>query len=146
MTSNQQIISDLRLAMDMHQHLDLMVIYKGVPVISKAEIKDIQGDIVTMITHDPGLVCLRTSPQTSILGSDYFEPSAAKIQKVEIQSGEVVLDEFTYLGTRLGERMIIRVEPAAPIPLKLEFEDQAIDGELVDISLGGGGVRIPGGK
>ncbi|MCZ7554367.1 MAG: hypothetical protein B6D39_08180 [Anaerolineae bacterium UTCFX2] len=146
MTSNQQIISDLRLAMDMHQHLDLMVIYKGVPVISKAEIKDIQGDIVTMITHDPGLVCLRTSPQTSILGSDYFEPSAAKIQKVEIQSGEVVLDEFTYLGTRLGERMIIRVEPAAPIPLKLEFEDQAIDGELVDISLSGAGVRIPSEK
>ncbi len=146
MASNQQIISDLRLAMDMKQHLELMVNYKGVPVISKAQIKAIAGDLVTMITHDPGLVCLRSSPQTNILGSDYFEPSTAKIHSVDVRSGEVQLYEFSYLGSRLGERMIIRVEPSAPIPLRLGVEDQTIDGELVDISLSGAGIRIPSAK
>jgi hypothetical protein len=146
MTSNQQIISDLRLAMDMNQHLELMVNFKGVPVISKAQIRDIDGEMVTMSTSDPGLVVLSTSPQTSILGSDYFEPSTAKVQEVDIQSGKVVLHDFSYLGNRLGERMLIRVEPQAPIPLKLEFEEQAVDGELVDISLSGAGIRIPSAK
>lgn len=129
--------------MDMNQHLELMVHYKGVPVISKAQIRAIADDLVTMVAHERGLICLRASLQTTILGSDYFEPSTAKIQSVEVRSGEVFLHDFSYLGSRLGERMIIRVEPAAPTPLRLEVEEHTIDGELADISLSGAGVRIP---
>lgn len=142
MTSNLQILSDLRLAMDMKQPLELMVIYKGVPVISKARIDRIESDTVVMTTQDPGLVCLRDRPQTSILGSDYFEPSTAKIQKVDLQTGEVHLREFSYLGNRLGERMIIRVEPPEPLPLTLDLSDHQIQAELVDISVSGAGIRM----
>jgi hypothetical protein len=143
MKSNIQILSDLRLTMEMKQDLELMGIYKGVPVISKAKITKIEGEVVTMISNDPSLVCLRDKNQISILGSDYFEPSTAKILKVDLKNGEVILHDFSYLGNRLGERMIVRVEPKTPLPFTLESGEIHIHGELVDISMNGAGFRIP---
>ena len=53
MISNIQIISDFRLAMEMRHELEPMVTFKGVPVICKVRITQIDGETVTLVTHDP---------------------------------------------------------------------------------------------
>jgi len=146
MTSNLQIQSDLRLAMEMKQTLEIMVFYKGVPVICKAQINTIEGNIVTMVTPDSGIVCIKPGSKVSILGSDYFEPSSARVVDADNRSGRLHLHDFSYLGNRLGERMIVRVEPKEPIPVIIISMDQRIEAEVVDLSLNGAGIRLQPGE
>jgi hypothetical protein len=142
MISNIQIISDLRLAMEMRQDLELMVTFKGVPVICKARVTQIDGENVTMVTRDPGLIRIEHEKKISVLGSEFFEPSTAKVVNVDLNSGILLLSNFSYLGTRLGERMMMRVEPKEPLQVSFESESQISEGEIVDLSLNGIGICI----
>jgi hypothetical protein len=142
MASNQQILSDLRLIMDAGHSLELLSTYKGVPVICKAKIQRIGDDIVQLQAEGPALVCLAKEKQIRVLGSDYFEPSLAQIVSIDIPTGKLELADFGYLGTKLGERMIVRVEPKSPVHVTLINGGQITVGRLVDLSINGMGVRI----
>jgi hypothetical protein len=142
MNSNIQIISDFRLAMEMSHDLELMVTFKGVPVICKARVTQIVEENVIFYSPDPGVVQIEREKKVSILGSDYFEPSTGKVIRVEIQNGTVELSHFSYLGTRLGERMVMRVEPKEPIQVALSSEDLLFNGNIADLSVNGIGIQI----
>ena len=128
--------------METDHTLEIMNTYKGVPFISRAKVLNIEGDVVSLITLDPAIVCLRNDKFTRVLGSDYFEPSAARVVSVDIPLGVFKLSSFTYSGAKLGERMIVRVQPAGVIEVNVESENQGIIGHLVDLSLSGLGLRI----
>ena len=142
MASNQQIISDLRLIMETDHSVDLLNLFKGVPFICKAKIHSIDGDVVQVKTPDPAIVCVRNEKQTRVLGSDYFEPTMAQVQSVDIAAGLVTLSNFSYLGTKLGERMIVRVEPKDTIEVVLDNEGYKSKGHLADLSISGLGARL----
>jgi hypothetical protein len=142
LTSNPQILSDLRLIMDFDHQIELMNTYRGVPVICRAKVLSIQDNMVEVEAHDPALVCLARQKQTKILGSDYFEPASARVESVDLINGKAVLSHFTYQSTRLGERMIVRVEPKDPIPVRIENQGQVTIVEMIDLSLNGMGVRV----
>lgn len=128
--------------MDFDHQLELMNTYRGVPVICRAQVLSVQDDGVEIETHDPALICLARQKQTKVLGSDYFEPAAARVESVDLINGRAILSHFTYQSTRLGERMIVRVEPKDPIPVRIENQGQVTTVEMVDLSLNGMGVRV----
>jgi hypothetical protein len=130
--------------MDFDHQLELMNTYRGVPFICRAKVQNVRDDRVEIETHDPALVCLAKQKQTKILGSDYFEPAVARTESVDLVNSKATLTHFSYQSTRLGERMIVRVEPKEPIPVRIENEDQITTVELVDLSLNGMGVRVDG--
>lgn len=132
--------------MDFDHQLELMNTYRGVPVICRAKVVSIRDDLVEIESHDPGLVCLVKQKQTKVLGSDYFEPAGGRTDSVDLVNGKAILTHFTYQSTRLGERMIVRVEPKEAIPVQIKNEDQITTVELVDLSLNGMGVRVEGGN
>jgi hypothetical protein len=142
MPSTSQIISDLMMVMQLDHELELMNAYKGVPFICKAKVFAIDGDNVWLKASGPGILCLEKERQTKVLGSDYFEPSVAHTVSVDFLNGTVVLNDFSYLGTKLGERMTVRVEPKDPIDVLLINQTQKTSGLLADLSLSGIGVRI----
>jgi hypothetical protein len=88
------------------------------------------------------MVCLMQEKQVRVLGSDYFEPAIAKVAFFDISTGAAELTDFSYVGSKLGERMIVRVEPKAPVEVVLDGAGVKITGTLADISLNGAGVRI----
>ena len=142
MASNQQILSDLRLIMDAGHSLELLSTYKGVPIICKAKIQEIGNDVVRLKADGSALVCLANEKQIRVLGSDYFEPSLAQVLSIDLPTGKIELRDFGYLGTKLGERMIVRVEPKSPIRVTLIHDDKKTYGLIVDLSINGMGVRI----
>ncbi|MBN1149134.1 MAG: PilZ domain-containing protein [Anaerolineales bacterium] len=142
MASNQQILSDLRLIMEADHALELLTNYKGVPFICKAKIGAIGADNVSIQAQDPAMICLLRDKQIRVLGSDYFEPSVAQIDSFDLFTGKAVLSDFSYLGTKLGERMIVRVEPKSPIDVHLKSEGLSTAGPLIDLSINGLGLRI----
>lgn len=142
MPSTPQIISDLMMVMQLDHELELMNTFKGVPFICKARVLNIDGDNVSLQTSGPGIVCLERERQTKVLGSDYFEPSVAHTVSVDFRTGIIVLQNFSYLGTKLGERMTVRVEPKDPVDVLIINQTQKTSGELADLSLSGVGVHI----
>lgn len=142
MRSNQQILADLRLMQEAEQPVELLSTFKGVPFICRAEILEITPEKVRLKALDPAMICLQVGEQTRVLGSDYFEPARAEVLAFDLSQGQLELGGFTYVGTKLGERMIVRVEPKEPIPVHLSTEALQAEGELADISLNGIGVRL----
>lgn len=128
--------------MDFGHDLELMNTYRGVPFICKAKVLSIRDDLVEIETHDPALVCLAKQKQTKVLGSDYFEPAVARVASVDLVTNTAILTNLSYQSTRLGERMIVRVEPKEPIPVVIETEGEQVTVELVDLSLSGMGVQV----
>jgi hypothetical protein len=120
--------------------------YKGVPFVSKCRIIDIDADWVTVQTKDFSLVCIMKEGRTRLLGSDFFEPASATVASVDLLAETAVLQNFSYLGTKLGERMLVRVEPLEPPATNMAMDGQATLGRMVDISLSGMGVVVPHGE
>lgn len=142
MTSNPQIIADLKVILEKDQYLELLSTYKGVPFVCKAKVQSIADDSVSLATQDPSLVCLARDTQAKVLGSDFFEPAIAEIGGVDIAGGHINLTNFSYIGAKLGERMIVRVEPKEPVQVSLESLEIKTSAELVDISISGLGLRV----
>jgi hypothetical protein len=142
MQSNPQILADLRVVQEAGRPIEVLTTYKGVPFIFQAIIEEISDHSVLVTSHDYCMVGLIQDNKPRVLGSDYFEPSVAKVISMDLLSGRIELGNFTYAGTKLGERMLVRVEPKAPIPLRIQSETQESQGNIVDISLSGIGVRI----
>lgn len=142
MASNLQILSDLKVIMDANQRLELLTTYKGVPFVCKAKVEKVETNSAQLRTLDPSIFCLLHESQAKVLGSDYFEPAIAKIVQIDVKTGLLELSDFSYIATRLGERMIVRVEPSKPIEVTLENAGLKIIAQLVDISISGMGVSI----
>ena len=142
MASNPQIIADIKVIMEMEQQLELLSTYKGVPFVCKASVEAIANDFVRLKTLDPSLVCLVRDGLARVLGSDYFEPATANIKASDIVEGILDLTDFSYIGAKLGERMIVRVEPRNMVLVELECLETKVAGELVDLSISGMGIRI----
>ncbi|MBN2549042.1 MAG: PilZ domain-containing protein [Anaerolineales bacterium] len=142
MTSNAQILSDLKIIRQENQPLELLTTYKGVPFVCKAWIENLEGDVARLKVDDPAILCLDYGNQTRVLGSDYFEPAVARLGKMDLANSIIELTDFTYIGTKLGERMIVRVEPGERIQVLVINEDLETGAELADISMSGIGVRM----
>lgn len=143
MPTNLQIISDLSLLKENNQAVDLMNTYKGVPFISRCRIVAIEAEHVTVQTKDFSLVCVLKEGRTRLLGSEFFEPASASVEAVDLLAGTTVLENFSYLGAKLGERMLVRVEPVEPSQATVDIGADITQGRMVDISLNGMGVVVP---
>lgn len=142
MTSNTQILSDLKIIQQENQPLELLTTYKGVPFVGKAWIVSLEGDVVRLKVDDPVFICLECGNQTRVLGSDYFEPAVARLGGLDLEQSTVELSDFTYIGTKFGERMIVRVEPGEQISVLVKNGGVQTAAELADISMSGIGVRM----
>lgn len=142
MTTNLQIISDLRLMMESQQPIEMLNIYKGAPFVCKGYLASIQGDHVLVRTDEPEIVLLQKDHRTEVLGNDFFEPFAARVSSVDLLQRMADLYNFSYLGVKLGERMLARVEPKAPLPVNILIGRDQTMAELADISMNGAGLRV----
>ncbi len=143
MASNPQILTDLQMILEAGQDLELLTTYKGVPFTFKAKVLTIDGERAHIKVLDPAMVCLEREKRVKLLGSDYFEPASATVLSFNIIGGQVELGNFTYLGAKLGERMIVRVEPKTPLEVSIVSGEETTKAELADISINGMGIKIP---
>ncbi len=143
MTTNLQIISDLRLLMENQQPIEMLNTYKGAPFVYQGHLASIRGDHVLVRTDEPEIVLLQKDRRTEVLGNNFFEPFSAQVSSVDLMQGMATLYNFSYLGVKLGERMLARVEPKAPLPVNILIGRDQIAAELADISMNGAGLRIP---
>jgi hypothetical protein len=132
----------LAAALQTGRPLDLLSSFKGVPVRFKATLLEIQPEGVIIHTAQHELVCLQLEPEVVVLGEGGDEAWRADGAEVHLAQGRARLTNLRYADSRLGNRLMVRVKPKGPMPVRLEFGGQTVMGEIADLSLGGLAVQV----
>jgi hypothetical protein len=122
--------------------VELLNIYKGVPIHIQATVQSVTAEIARMSVLPPESICLALNRSTLIRSNLQTNLIRAKILDFDAYSGSVELGQLHYSSTRFTERTQIRVEPRYMIPVEIESATHRIVGTLADISLDGIGVYI----
>ncbi len=141
---NELIISSWqRMAAGKHE-IDLLSMYKGMPVIHKAQVSFVYEEAVHIQPQSFKSICLTLSKHVIALSDWLDEPVNAAVQSVDLVAGTAVLKNFSYVSGHLGDRMSPRVEPREPFDVQLESGGKTFEGSVVDLSISGVGVLVTG--
>jgi hypothetical protein len=142
MKQSDQILFGLERVAKAGGEVELLNGYKGLPIVTKASILKIGDDTVTLKVHKHQLTCLEIEQHTYILCLELEEAASATVIELDKAAGTAGLVNFLYAGRKIGERMILRVEPKDPIAVTIQTDGQIISGNLIDISIDGAGIRL----
>lgn len=123
--------------------IELLNFYKSYPVVIRGMLLklDSEGNGFARVSP-PGSVCLYQSKTTILLSNGLTEAVRARINRFDILEGVVVLNNFLYMGSWSGRRMLVRVQPSSPIHVILEKDSLTVRGQALDLSLTGIGVLV----
>lgn len=122
------------------QSVRLINTYRGIPITHDALVLDASQGYMTLQVHDHQAVCLALEGKTYIQGSTLPEVLQARFMGVDILQKQVTVTEFLGVGTSIGRRMAVRVQPKEPTDVEIYDGSRRIPGKLADISTVGVGV------
>ena len=140
MDTNAQIITDLQNRVGIHQHLEFLSYWKGVPVMITGHIQEIRKKTIVFRLEAPDSICFAQDDHALILHDIFIMGIQGRILTFDPQNGFAELGEFIYVDRGFGERSIVRVEPENPISGTLLLEGALIPCQVVDVSLTGFGL------
>jgi Tfp pilus assembly protein PilZ len=141
---NEMILASWqRVAAENHE-VDLLSLYKGMPVIYKAKVNFIHEGAVHIQPYTFKSVCLTLSKEIIVLSDLLDEPINANVKTVDLAAETAILENFSYVSGHLGDRMSPRVEPRESIEIQLDSGGKSFTGDVVDLSISGAGVFVSG--
>ncbi|HLF89849.1 MAG TPA: PilZ domain-containing protein [Anaerolineales bacterium] len=141
---NEMILSSWQRVAAGNHEIDLLSMYKGMPVIHRAKVNFVYEDAVHIHPFTFKSVCLTLSKKIIVLSDLLDEPISADVKTVDLATGTAVLESFSYVSGHLGDRMSPRVEPREPIEIQLESGGRAFTGKVMDLSISGAGAFVSG--
>ena len=144
MSTTAQIIQDLKHIADVGESVELLNLYKGLPIVNRASFANIGAHDITLNTNHHQLVCLVHDGHTVILSDILQVALSADVAATDQAAGAVTLNNLAITTKKVGDRMTVRVEPHGLIPVEVSAEGQTASGAIADISLNGVGLLIPG--
>ena len=144
MKTDATIAADLRHIAHTHQPVELLNVYEGLPVLYKAEVLKVgtEPDHALIRFSSYEAVCLTLNRRTTLLTELLAGPVDAGVQACDLAAGTATLDDFRYARGRVGDRLILRVTPSEPLPVRLTSSQLDLGGLAVDLSLSGLGVTF----
>jgi hypothetical protein len=141
MAEQQQILSILSRIVETKEKVNLITIYKNIPLAFDAQTLNIENDIVKFKVNKYQLAA-------AVLVKDIFIQSETlsqhvKGQIVRMDPVKIILGvtNLAYAGD-LRRRSAVRVEPFPPIPMLLNIYDSSVIAEIIDISTTGITIHI----
>lgn len=124
--------------------VDLLSMYRGMPVIHKAQVQYLDDETVHLNTQSFKAICLTLTKNVIALSEFFDEPQSAMVKEVDLNAKTVALEKFNYVSGHLGDRMSPRVEPREPIAVSVETGGRTFAGNVMDLSISGVGVFVAG--
>lgn len=137
-----KIISDWKRVARAKAEVELLNVYKGLPIIYKARVDSVKDDAVQVRVATYEAICLTLTPKTTVLSQMLDEAVNANVVAADIRAGTATLDRFRYATQQVGDRMTLRAEPKETLPVHLTSGGQAWPGSLADLSVSGAGVIV----
>ncbi|KAA3648365.1 MAG: PilZ domain-containing protein [Chloroflexi bacterium] len=139
MTIAQATATNYSELLGVHDAVQLMNEYKGVPIAFPATITAVRGDAIQVSTSKYQIVCLDTDKTTFIRSEHFPETYSAQVLQVDYASGQAALGPVVASGAAIARRQYIRVQPPDPIQVDLRIQNNpnSIQADLIDLSIGG---------
>jgi PilZ domain len=144
MTQSEQLIKDLREIAAVGEGIDIMNVFRCLPIVNKAAIVNIGVDTLTLKTARTQLVCLERDGHAVLLSDILQVAVSGTVTTFDKEAGTVTLNNLAITNQKVGDRLTVRVEPQELIPVIITAEGQTASGAVIDISLNGAGILIPG--
>jgi hypothetical protein len=121
-------------------NLRLLNIYKGLPISHDASIIKIERPAMLVSVSKLQATCLELQRHTYVQITELKCVLSASVYTVNFVDEIASLHNFDYAPSTIGNRQIVRVQPADPIELELLISGQTFKCRLADISYSGVGV------
>jgi hypothetical protein len=141
MASNEEeILPILEQLAAQGKEVRLLNIYKGLPISYGAKILAVHGLIADLIVNRYQATCLEAQRQTFLQNEALPHTVSGTVLTVNVVEERVTLTSFAYVSDKIGNRQLVRVQPADPIEVEVSVKGRALKGRLADISFSGAGV------
>lgn len=114
--------------------------YRGIPISNEAQVITISQGYVAFRVHEYQAVCITLEGKTFVQSDLLPEVYQARAVAVDVLTRQAILTEFSGVGTAIGKRMAVRVQPKEPTDVEIYDGGRRIPGKLADISASGMGV------
>jgi len=144
MRLSSEILHNFHKFAETQEDIQLVNVYKGVPISYPAKVRDVGTHTLTLMTDPFQIVCLYRDKVTFIQHNSFPVTIQASVIQVDFNSNQASLSAFKYVGSTIGDRRQVRVEPKEIITGRLHSKDAdvTVRGELADISLNGIAIYI----
>jgi hypothetical protein len=114
--------------------------YRGIPINNDARLITISQGYVAFSVHEYQAVCMTLEGKTFIQSDLLPEVYQARAVAVDVLTKQAILTEFAGVGTTVGKRMAVRVQPKEPVDVEIYDGKHRLPGKLADVSTTGVGV------
>jgi hypothetical protein len=124
--------------------INLLNVYKGVPLSFSAKIVGFQKDSLQVLTDQHQAVCMFFEKKTYIQSKRIPEIFRADVTELHPADKVATLANFSRVDSGIGNRMLVRVQPREPLEgsIQNQYGDNVVRGELADISQDGFAVYL----
>jgi hypothetical protein len=122
--------------------VSLINYFKGLPIISQATVLGVDHGNLDLDVNPLQSVAISVDRYTLIRSKLFPFPLAARVLYVNIKKHMVSLNKLCYIDILAEKRAAVRVDLDPPLRATMLFNDQAVDGELTDISLQGIAMEV----
>ena len=116
--------------------------YKGLPVAYPATIIGLDRDNLDLDVNPQQAVAIESDRYTLIRSKLFPDPIIAHVQYVNVKKHAVSVNKFGFVEVLAEKRGAVRLNLDPPVTATIQLQDQAIDGQLVDISTQGLAVTV----
>lgn len=116
--------------------------YKGLPIIYPATILGVERGNLDLDVIPQQAVAIASDHYTLIRSKFFSYPVVAHVQYVNIKKHTVSLNKLCFVEVLAEKRAAVRLNLEPPVRATIQYQDQSITGELVDISTQGIGVNV----
>ena len=122
--------------------MSLINYFKGLPIISSATILSVEHGNLDLDVNPLQAVAISIDRYTLIRSKLFPFPLAARVLYVNIKKHMVTLNKLSYIELLAEKRAAVRVELDSPLKVSMMFDDQVVEGMLIDISILGMALEV----
>lgn len=116
--------------------------YKGLPISYPATILGVERGNIDLDVNEQQAVAIECDRYTLIRSSLFSNPIVAHVQYVNTKKHIVSLNKFCFVEVLAEKRAAVRLDLEPPVRATIQYGDQEIAGQLVDISTQGLAVVV----
>ncbi len=137
---DEEVLSALRKMAEANQRLQLMNVFRGIPIINDSQINIVSQGFVLLTVHPYQAVCMTLEKHTFIKCEYFTQLMQATPVAVDVPHAEVVLSHFTPTSDTVGKRMGVRVQSKELVRVEIFSEGGSVVANMADLSTCGVGV------
>jgi len=122
--------------------VSLINYFKGLPITSAARILGIEHNNLDLDVEPLQAVAISMDRYTFIRSKLFPFPLAASVLYVNIKKHMVTLSKLCYIELHAEKCAAVRVDFDPTLPATMQYDDQTVEGELLDISLHGVALQV----